>query len=367
MVEQSEYTFYLILIGILMLCSFFFSGSETALTGVSRARLFRLIKEGNKRAVLVDKLRKNKESLIGSLLLGNNLVNNAMASLATVLAISLWGEEFGPLYATLIITILVLIFCEVLPKTIAFGQAERFALLVSPLVRLVIRARYPVAAGAVALLWPSPQVPTIEVIVTMRPKRAFIHCSSAAVYQWKNGEPVSEGDPLGDHHRVMMPTYSLCKIAAESVVRFCARQWSTPTTIARLGVPYGDNGGWPWYHLMMMKAGVPIPVHPSGPNRFPLFHEDDLARTLDALVELASVPATLVNWAGSEDTSIEAWCEELARLTGLAPKLDRTAKALAPLPLDVRKLEARAGRSQVAWRDGLRRMLIARNPELLKA
>jgi nucleoside-diphosphate-sugar epimerase len=200
-----------------------------------------------------------------------------------------------------------------------------------------------------------------------RPKRAFVHCSSAAVYQWKNGEPLREGDPLGDHHRVMMPTYSLCKIAAEAVVRFCARQWRTPTTIARLGVPYGDNGGWPWYHLLMMKAGVPIPVHPSGPNRFPLFHEDDLARTLDALIEAASVPATVLNWAGSEDTSIEAWCGELARLTGLAAKLDRTEKALAPLPLDVSALEARAGKSRVAWREGLRRMLVARNAELLEA
>ncbi len=198
-----------------------------------------------------------------------------------------------------------------------------------------------------------------------RPKRAFVHCSSAAVYQWKNGEPVSEGDPLGDHHRVMMPTYSLCKIAAESVVRFCARQWNVPTTIARLGVPYGDNGGWPWYHLMMMKAGVPIPLHASGPNRFPLFHEEDSARTLETLFEMASVPATVVNWAGSDETSIEDWCAELGKLTGLTAKFDRTEKTLAPLPLDVRKLEARAGKSRVAWRDGIRRMVAARNPELL--
>ncbi len=200
-----------------------------------------------------------------------------------------------------------------------------------------------------------------------RPKRAFLHCSSAAVYQWKNGEPVSEGDPLGDHHRVMMPTYSICKIAAEAVVRFCARQWNVPTTIARLGVPYGDNGGWPWYHLMMMKAGVPIPVHPSGPNRFPLFHEEDFVRSIDSVLELASVPTAIVNWAGSEDTSIEAWCAYLSELTGLVPKLDRTEKALAPLPLDVRKLEAKAGKSRVAWHDGIRRMVAARNPELLRS
>jgi nucleoside-diphosphate-sugar epimerase len=200
-----------------------------------------------------------------------------------------------------------------------------------------------------------------------RPRRAFLHCSSAAVYQWKNGEPVVEGDPLGDHHRVMMPTYSLCKIAAESVVRFCARSFGVPTTIARLGVPYGDNGGWPWYHLMMMKAGVPIPLHPSGPNRFPLLHEDDYVRQLDALLAVASVPATAVNWAGSEDTSIEAWCAHLGELTGLAPKFDRSERALAPLPLDVSRLEARAGKSRIAWRDGIRRMVAARNPELLRA
>ncbi|MCP5056664.1 MAG: NAD(P)-dependent oxidoreductase [bacterium] len=196
--------------------------------------------------------------------------------------------------------------------------------------------------------------------------RAFLHCSTAGVYQAAEGEPRSEGDPLGDHHRVMMPTYSLAKIAAEAVVRFSARQWKLPTTIARLGVPYGDEGGWPWYHLMMMmKNDVPIPVHPDGPNRFPLFHEEDYVRSLEGLLEMASVPATVVNWAGSEDTCIEDWCAYLGELTGLEPKLTPTDQALAPLPLDVSKLEDRVGRSRVPWREGLRRMVAARNPELL--
>ena len=91
---------------------------------------------------------------------------------------------------------------------------------------------------------------------------------------------------------------------------------------AKLGIPVVGNviykatlGRFARALAVMMKAGVPIPVHPSGPNRFPLFHEDDFTRSLDALIELASVPAAIVNWAGSEDTSIEAWCEELARLS----------------------------------------------------
>jgi len=199
-----------------------------------------------------------------------------------------------------------------------------------------------------------------------RGARAFLHCSSAAVYQARAGEPVRETDPLGDHHRVMMPTYSIGKIAVEAVVRTQARALGLPTTIARLGVPYGDNGGWPWYHLMMMKAGVPVPVHPSGPNRFPLLHEDDYVRHLEGLLAMASVPATVVNWAGSEDTSIEAWCAYLAELTGLTPKLEPTEATLEPLPLDVSRLEAKLGPSRVPWREGLRRMVAARNPELLR-
>jgi nucleoside-diphosphate-sugar epimerase len=196
---------------------------------------------------------------------------------------------------------------------------------------------------------------------------AFLHCSTAAVYQAKGGVPASESDPLGDHHRVMMPTYSICKIAAEAVVRSSARVFGVPTTIARLGVPYGNNGGWPWYHLMMMKAGAPVPVHPRGPNRFPLLHEDDYVRHIEGLLALASVPATIVNWAGSEDTSIEAWCAYLGELTGLEPKLEPSEKALESLPLDVSRLEAKLGPSQVPWRDGLRRMVEARNPELLRS
>ncbi len=195
---------------------------------------------------------------------------------------------------------------------------------------------------------------------------AFLHCSTAGVYQAGDG-PRREGDPLGDHHRVMMPTYSLAKIAAEAVVRFGARQWQLPTTIARLGVPYGDQGGWPWFHLMMMKGGVPIPLHPSGPNRFPLLHEQDYVAQLEGLLSLASVPATVVNWAGSEDTDIETWCGYLGELTGLEPRFESTEATLAPLPLDVSRLEAAVGRSKVPWREGLRRMVEARNPELLEA
>ena len=69
---------------------------------------------------------------------------------------------------------------------------------------------------------------------------------------------------------------SISKIAAEAVAAFCAREWKLPTTIARLNVPYGDEGGWPFFHLLMMQAGQPIPVHEKAPSSFKPIHEDDI-------------------------------------------------------------------------------------------
>ncbi len=198
-----------------------------------------------------------------------------------------------------------------------------------------------------------------------RRAKAVLVCSSAAVYAYAGGKPVAEDAPLGDNHRNLLPTYSLSKIAAETVARFAAREFRVPTVIARLSVPYGDEGGWPWYHLLMMRAGQPVPVHPERPNTYNLLHEDDLVSHLPLLLAAASVPAETVNWGG-EIVSLEAWCGELGRLTGLEPRFEETDRALGALPLDTARLRALGGEVRVPWREGLRRMVAARNPELLQ-
>jgi len=200
-----------------------------------------------------------------------------------------------------------------------------------------------------------------------RSMRAFLHCSSGAVYEFPGHTPVKETDALGDNHRVMFPTYSISKIAAESMARFGARQWNIPTTIARLSVPYGDNGGWPWFHLLMVGGGHEIPVHPERPNVFNLLHEDDYIRQLPTLLEIAGVPALTVNWGGSEQVSVEEWCEYLGELTGRDVRFTETTETLRSLPLDLTLMHRHLGRTTVHWRDGIRRMVEARNPELLKA
>jgi len=198
-----------------------------------------------------------------------------------------------------------------------------------------------------------------------RAATAVLHCSSTAVYQHQGPDhELRETDPLGDNHRVMFPTYSLAKIAAEAVARTAAREHGVPTTIARLNVPYGDNGGWPAWHLLFMKSGHPIQLHPERPNRFNPIHEDDIVATLPALLAAASVPATIVNWGG-EPSSIEEWCGMLAELTGLEARFDETSHTLGSVTIDRHKLLDVAPAPGVALADGLRRMVTARFPDLV--
>src|SRR6201989_1471822 len=125
---------------IVLACLFvsaFFSASETALTGASRASMLRLSKQGNSEAEFVSSLFAMRERLIGALLLGNNIANIGASVLATGI-FTAWFGEVGVLYATGVMTVLVVIFAEVLPKTIAINAPDRVALLVARPMKLMI-------------------------------------------------------------------------------------------------------------------------------------------------------------------------------------------------------------------------------------
>lgn len=119
-----------LMIALCIVASAFFAGAETAVTGMSQSRLFQLIQEGNTRAKRIGDLLKDKEALIGSLLLGNSAVHIVGSAMATSLAIKLWGEG-GVFYASAIMTVVVVTFGEVLPKTYAILNSERVTLAVS--------------------------------------------------------------------------------------------------------------------------------------------------------------------------------------------------------------------------------------------
>tara|TARA_A100001037_G_scaffold301523_1_gene331259 strand:- start:105 stop:1391 length:1287 start_codon:yes stop_codon:yes gene_type:complete len=137
---------YLILVGailVLLILSAFFSGSETALTRASLPRMHELARQGNRRADLVLALYEQRERLIGAILLGNNLVNILSTSLATTALLLIFGDA-GIVYATIVMTLLVLIFAEVMPKTIALAKADHTALFVAPLIRVFVLVFAPV-------------------------------------------------------------------------------------------------------------------------------------------------------------------------------------------------------------------------------
>ncbi len=135
----------------LLVLSGFFSGSETALTAASRGKLRSIADKGNKGAERALRITEDNERLIGSVLLGNNLVNILAAALATQIFTRAFGES-GVAYATLVMTLLVLIFAEVLPKTYAITNSEKAASFVSRPISFIVTIFAPVVAAVRVLV-----------------------------------------------------------------------------------------------------------------------------------------------------------------------------------------------------------------------
>jgi Mg2+/Co2+ transporter CorB len=141
-------------LGVVVIClllSAFFAGSETALTASSRASMARLEKHGNKRAGIVNRLLEQRERLLGALLFGNNAVNIAASALATGILLA-WFGSAGVVYATVVMTIVVVVFSEILPKTAAFNAPDRIALAVARPMYWFVKLFGPVLMAVEALV-----------------------------------------------------------------------------------------------------------------------------------------------------------------------------------------------------------------------
>ena len=129
------------IIGLVIL-SAFFSGSETSLTSASKPRMHNLAKSGKKNAKIFETLFKDKELLICTILFANNLVNVLASALATKILIELTNTD-GIFYATIIMTLMILIFGELIPKTLALSKSDTYALKISPFIRFLVILLYP--------------------------------------------------------------------------------------------------------------------------------------------------------------------------------------------------------------------------------
>lgn len=165
--------FLLSVIFLLLVLSFFFSGAEMSLTSMSRSRINKLKLSGNKRAKIIDHLLNKKELTIGTILLGNTIVNITCSALSTGIFINFFGNE-GILISTVVITLCVLLFCEVLPKTYAIQNPERIALSSSYLLLFFVEVLSPLTIG-------------IQLIVSFIFKLCRLH---------KNKEVISAADAM---------------------------------------------------------------------------------------------------------------------------------------------------------------------------
>lgn len=138
-----EHSISLIIIVICIILSSYFSATETAFLSLNRIRIKNMAENGNKKAKLVMKLSDNYDSLLSTILIGNNIVNIASASLATIIFVGLCGEETGPTLSTIITTVIVLIFGEITPKGIAKEHPEAFALFSAPFINVLMKVFTP--------------------------------------------------------------------------------------------------------------------------------------------------------------------------------------------------------------------------------
>jgi len=190
-------TFYVVAILVLLVLSAVFSGSETAVTATGKAKAEGLARAGNRRAGTLVALLRDRERLISTLLLGNNIVNIMAASLATDVLLRLFGDA-GVVYATAIMTVLIVIFSEVVPKTVAIRHHDAIALhIAAPLRALVFLFRPLTTAigGVVRLVLLGLRIPTSagDVISASQQLRGIIDALSAGGELAKHAHDMLDG------------------------------------------------------------------------------------------------------------------------------------------------------------------------------
>jgi nucleoside-diphosphate-sugar epimerase len=194
--------------------------------------------------------------------------------------------------------------------------------------------------------------------------KGFVFCSTGSIYQYQGGRPLTESDPPGVPRLDSYGNYSFSKVAGEAVCTWISREFGVPLTIIRICSTYGPEGGTPADRFERMLAGKPVRLHPDAPNNFnPIYEDDYVAHGIRAL-EVADAPPVLVNWAGSETVSAEEYCAYMGELVGIEPTIVYDPAVHTALWPDVTHMHEVLGRTKVHWRDGFRRMIEARHPEL---
>jgi nucleoside-diphosphate-sugar epimerase len=200
-----------------------------------------------------------------------------------------------------------------------------------------------------------------DLLYHCRTAKGFVFCSTGSIYAYQGQRPLTETDPPGIPLRA---NYSFSKVAAEAVCTWVSNRYRIPLTIIRICSTYGPEGGAPADRLDAMLAHKPIRLHADKPNNYNPIYEDDYVEFGIRAMEVAATPPVVVNWAGSETVSVEEYCTYMGELIGVEPIFEYTPEAHTPLWPDVTRMHEVLGRTKVPWREGFRRMIQARHPEI---
>jgi nucleoside-diphosphate-sugar epimerase len=206
---------------------------------------------------------------------------------------------------------------------------------------------------------------TGRVMSRFRDAETCLMMSTSGVYAspGDSNHAMLESDPLGGSPQPYAPTYCVSKISQEAVARFACQEFDLPTTIARMNVAYGDNGGYPAMLLEMILAGRPIAILPHA-SSCSMIHEDDIFAHTPGMLAAASKPATIVNWGGDERVSIGELCRYIGERVGREVEIVENADGIHQYWQDPTRRIELAGKCTVDWRTGVDRMIDARHPEL---
>lgn len=202
---------------------------------------------------------------------------------------------------------------------------------------------------------------TAALMAHCRRAEGFLHVSASAVYQrLAPDHPHGETDPVGGI-ATYRPSYPGGKLATEGAVRAASVLVNLPATIARLNVAYGPfgHGGLPAYYYQLMAEGQPIPVPRGHDNMCAPLHTDDIAEQAERFLEVASVPATTVNWGGDENVSQRDIAGYVAELTPFDAIFEPSETTFDSFAFDNTRRRSLIGNCRVPWRDGIAQLVNA--------
>jgi nucleoside-diphosphate-sugar epimerase len=183
---------------------------------------------------------------------------------------------------------------------------------------------------------------------------AFVYASTGSLYAYQGERPLREEDPYGLH--TGLETYAACKIGAEFLLRHLSVEFGMPTVMLRIFSLFSPLGGAVTGRIDRVRQGLPVSTFPGVRNVYTPIYQDDYVEKAIAAARIASTPAEIINFAGTEPATIQDYCGMAGEALGVTPIFEETAQ-IYPIWADTTRMVAKLGPCRVSVREGVRRVI----------